>query len=380
VKIEPHQLRPRDGKYVLKLAEPMDEVTYLDRLQLVVLDHPADVQVYPDERLATTEPAPTQELLAFRELVFPVRATDQQGRDVTQTLRHRDRRTVDGFARRSWLGIAEEHGVVLDFGDQLARYGPRDRLVLCLAGWTDYAYPESIWAATQAGVPLQAPVLERRQPNGRWEKVAEIGFPAGMPRLMTFELTGKVGGPACVLRVRTNLEVYWDQIVIAPLLVASTDDRTVRATTLKVAAATLCARGCVQEFSPDGRAPTLYDYDRLTANPVTHLKGQLTRLGDVTELLHGHDDRFVIFGPGDEVEVQFTAERLPALPAGWVRSFVLRTWGYCKDCGPFTATGDTIEPLPFTAMKRYPHGPEERYPADATHQEYRRRYNTRTLR
>src|SRR5207245_444745 len=49
VKIEAHQLKPRAGEYVLKIAEPMDEVTYLDRLQMVVLDHPADVVVYPDE-------------------------------------------------------------------------------------------------------------------------------------------------------------------------------------------------------------------------------------------------------------------------------------------------------------------------------------------
>ena len=29
----------------------------------------------------------------------------------------RDRRAVDGFARRSWLGYAEDHALTLDFGD-----------------------------------------------------------------------------------------------------------------------------------------------------------------------------------------------------------------------------------------------------------------------
>src|SRR5262249_5663061 len=69
VKIEPHQLAPLDGRYVLKLSEPMDEVTYLDRLQLVVVDHPADMRVYPDERFSEASP-PTQDLLAFRQEIF----------------------------------------------------------------------------------------------------------------------------------------------------------------------------------------------------------------------------------------------------------------------------------------------------------------------
>lgn len=376
IKIEPHQLKPRDGKYVLKLAEPMDEVTYLDRLELVVLDHPADVQIYPDERLAMSAPAPSQELLAFREPVFPLSARDQRGNDMTETLRHWDRRTVDGFARRSWLGIAEEHYVHLDFGDRLARFAPKDRLILCLAGWTDYAYPESIWAATQAGVPLQAPVLERRTEHG-WEKVAEIGFPAGLPRMMTYEVTGKLVGPQCVLRLRTNLEVYWDQVFLAAVLEQT---GTARAMALQVESASLSSPGCMLEYSPDGREPTLYDYDRWSSAPMARLKGKLTRLGDVTDLLRQRDDRFVIFGPGDEITVYFDATQLPSLRPGWRRSFVLRTWGYCKDTGPFTATGDTIEPLPFAAMKRYPYGRDDHYPADAAHKDYLRQYQTRESR
>ena len=66
VKIEAHQLKPKAGKYLLKVAEPMDEITYLDRLQLVVVDHPAGVRVYPDERFATADPPPSQKLFSFK--------------------------------------------------------------------------------------------------------------------------------------------------------------------------------------------------------------------------------------------------------------------------------------------------------------------------
>src|SRR5262249_20857021 len=192
VRSEAEQRGPRDGQCVQKSPEPMDEVTYLARVQLVAIDHPADVRVYPDERFATAGPPPSQELIAFREEVFPVKAFDHRGRDVTETLQAWDRNTVDGFARRAWIGIAEEHAVGLAFGDLMRRTGPGEPLFRCLAGWTDYPYPQSIGAAHQAGVAMQPPVLERQDAGGRWQAVAEAGFPAGLPRMMLLEVTGKL--------------------------------------------------------------------------------------------------------------------------------------------------------------------------------------------
>jgi hypothetical protein len=388
VKVEAHQLKPRDGRFVLKLSEPMDEICYLDRLQLVVLDHPAGAAVYPDERLATADPQPTQDLLSFDRRVFPVKATNHRGKDVTKKLLTRDRDMVDEFAWRSWVGFAEDHWVELDFGDRLKQYRPTDRLILCLYGWTDYAYPESIWAAGQAGVAAQAPVLERKGAGGKWQRVAEIGFPAGLPRMMTYEITGQTGGERCVLRLKTNLHVYWDQIFVAPLVdrvppgslkPGANRFRLFTATPLEVSKASLYARGCVQEFSPDGKLPTVYDFNRLEPVMVNRLAGRMTRHGDVTELLRKADDCFVIFGAGDELEVSFDASQLPPLPEGWKRSYVLRTWGYCKDTGPFTAANDTIGPLPFRAMSNYPPGPGEKYPDTPKHRAYLRRYNTRQV-
>lgn len=380
VKVEAGQLAPLDGHYILKVAEPMSEVIYLDRLQLLVLDHPKEMRVYPDERFSSGPP-PSQDLLAFRDEIYPAKATDHRGRDVTATLRQWDRDTVRQFARRTWLGFAEDHAVTLDFGDRLAKFGPKDRLVLCLAGWTDYPYPESIWAAGQAGVAMNVPVLEKLGDDGKWQTLhADLGFPAGLPKLMTRDVTGLLGGSRCVLRIRTNLNIYWDQIFVAPLVesVPAATPQTgkqVRVTPLEVGSANLAVRGCAQEYSPDGRQPTLYDHDRIESVPITPMAGKLTRLGDVTELLRGADDRFVILGPGDEVTARFDARKLPALPAGWARSFVLRTWGFSKDTGPFTAHNATIEPLPFRAMSNYPYGPNEKHPDEA----YQRRYNTRQV-
>jgi hypothetical protein len=97
----------------------------------------------------------------------------------------------------------------------------------------------------------------------------------------------------------------------------------------------------------------------------------------VTELLHGVDDRLVIFGPGDEVTVRFDARGLPPLPDGWERSFVLRTWGWSKDASPFTLTGGSVEPLPFRSMTSYPDGAQDPKQAGARDDEDRKRWHTR---
>ncbi len=215
VKIEPDQLVTRDGQYVLKITEPMDETTYLDRLQLVVIDQPPGVRVYPDERFVTAGPPPSQQLIAFNKEIYPLQARDHRGRDMTRTLRRWDRDTVNDFAKRAWTGFAEEHCIELDFGDRLASFRANDRLYLCLAGWTAYPFPESSWAAHQAGVAEQWPILERQDESGRWHSLGELGFPAGLPRMMLLDVTGKLIGPRCRLRLRTNMQIYWDQAFIA---------------------------------------------------------------------------------------------------------------------------------------------------------------------
>ena len=344
VKIEANQLVPKSGQFVIKIAEPMDEVLYLDHLQLTVIDHSADTEVHPDERFVTSGPEPTQKLLAFRNKHFPARATDHRGRDVTKLLRDRDRRAVDGFLTRSWLGYAEDHALTLDFGELPA--GGNWHFVA--AGWTEYPYPESIYAATRAGIALKPPTLERLDASGKWLPVCDLGFPAGLPRVMTRPLPA--GFRANRLRISTNMQVYWDQIYLAQTLPA-----VGTITTLNVARADLAARGFMQEVYPDGQPPVAYNDAKTEPVVVNKWKGKLTRLGDVTDLLRTADDRFVLCGPGDEVTVRFDAMKLPALPPGWKRSFVLRTRGYCKDTSPTTVTGGEVGPLPFRAMPNYPH-------------------------
>jgi len=374
VKIEQGQLLPRNGRFSLKIAEPMDEVMYLDKLRLDVIDHPADVSVFPDERFATAGQQPTQERLFFRdsERIFPTKATDHRGLDVTATLRERDGSHVDRFAVRSWLGYAEEHFVELDFAGQLKKLPPDRKAFLVLAGWTDYPYPESIYAATQAGVPTTAPTLEQKQADGTWKSLGEIGFPAGLTRVMTADITGWIGPNGGPVRIRTNLRIYWDQLFIAPLA----DTKTTTPRNCPLVSASLEHRGFAREHMPSGKLPIAYDFDRLESVSVSQWKGNLTRLGDVTALLREQDDQHVICGPGDEVSIEFDAATSPELKAGWKRSFVLRSWGYCKDNALTTVTGANVSPLPYRGMPQYPYDPVK-YPPPAAVMEYDRTWNTR---
>ncbi len=377
VAISGDQLRPYEGVLRVSVTEPMDEVSYVDHLRLEVVDRPPGVNATPDERFAPEGPRPTGELIAWRTRVDPVKAADLDGRDLTDTLRDWDRRTADAFKKRApWIGYAEDHGIVLDFGGRLAKYSPRDRLVLCLAGWVEYPYSQTNYAAATAGVTLKPPTIERRRDDGTWEVIEpHAGYPAGLPRLMTIELTGKLTGPSCVLRIRTNMECYYDQAFLA--LLDESARESLQVTTLPVARATLGHRGYTREVSPDGRPPLLYDYDYVDPAPLAWFSGKLTRYGDVAELLQNDDDRLCLVGPGDEIRVEFDAKSLPAPRPGWTRSYVLRSYGYCKDADPFTAMSDTVEPLPWKGMPAFPFDAAVKRPADPGYSEYLRKYQTR---
>ncbi|WP_165230884.1 CRTAC1 family protein [Aquisphaera insulae] len=377
VAIESSQLQAEQGSFRLSITEPMDEIAYVDHVRLDVVDRPPGVSTALDERFAPTGKRPSGEVIAWRRSIEPVLATDLAGRDLTATLSHFDRSTADSFRKLDgWVGYAEEHGIILEFGDRLAGFGPADSLVLCLAGWVEYPYSQTNYAAATAGVSLMPPTVEKRRADGTWETIEpDAGYPAGLPRMTTLDLRGKLSGPDCVLRIRTNMECYYDQAFIA---VRDRDaEKALRVTPLEVARADLSHRGYTREVSPHGRLPLLYDYQYVDPAPLARLSGKLTRHGDVVPLLRADDDLLCVIGPGDEARLEFPADGLPPLPAGWSRSYVLRTYGYCKDADPFTAGSDSVEPLPWKGMPAFPFAGDVRRSSSPAFESYLRDYQTR---
>jgi Flp pilus assembly protein TadD len=367
VRPAPVPVTETDGSRIvrLKIAEPFDEVLYLDAATLFAVDHPDECDAVPDERFPGTDPQPTGDTLLLGPPIFPRRATNHAGHDITPAVSTADGQYAADFAARSWLGYAEEHLVDLDFGSDLASFGPTDRLVLELTGWTDYPYPESMWAAAQAGVELLPPTLERLHADGTAATLLEVGFPAGLPRVITREITGLVPGSDCRLRIRTSMQVGWDRIAIRPLvatLPAGTGTRAIAGsnaavtdlpdattcvrTRLPLVRATLAYGGLARERVAEPRGPVHYDDAARDRVPTTRWRGSFTPLGDILQHVAKDDTSLAICGPGGEVECTFDAADLPPLPPGWRRSFVLEAAGHTRDTSPLTAGAGNVLPLP----------------------------------
>lgn len=367
VRIRGDQLRARDGKYEVRITNELEEALFVDRLQLVALDHDAGVEVFPNEGLRS-RPAPLA-IAATRDARPPRAAVDEHGHDVLPRISTMDRMYPDDFGRLPIRGYAEPHELVLDLGDV------SDRAVLLLTGWTDYAFSSDNVAASQRGLALRPPSLQVRDADGAWRTAIEdLGFPVGRPQTVVARLEGKFLSASREVRILTNMRIYWDRILVS----AAPDDGPVTARRMSPVAATLRYRGMSEEVTPDGREPFGYEYSRVsTAVPWKMLAGRYTREGDVQVLLTDIDDRFVVSRPGDEIAVSF--EALPPPPPGRARTFLLYGYGYSKEMNPRSATPDTVGPLPFRGMTRYPYGAGERYPSTDLHREYLDEFNTRVV-
>jgi len=262
----------------------------------------------------------------------------------------------------------------LDFGDRLQKLSPEQRIVLFLHGWVEYGYSSTNYAARQAGMAMSAPTIEVLR-EGQWQTLfREVGYPAGINHMMTLEVTGKLLPSDRLIRISSNMELYWDRIFLAPIL----DSSQFACREVSLTSADLHYLGYPQEYTPDGSHPNLYDYgniDRAAGWKI--MTGGYTRFGEVTELLQEADDRFAIMGRGEELTLRFDVDAFGPIPAGCTRSFILKTDSFCKDMDLYTAFPDTVEPLPFHGMSGYPYSAGERYPDDEVHWEYLSKFTTR---
>jgi hypothetical protein len=240
-------------------------------------------------------------------------------------------------------------------------------------GETEYFTATSVYAAHQAKVEAIAPYVEALDGNGRWVRVLDdMGFPAGGPRTMTPDLTGKLPIGTRRIRISTNLQVYWDSILID----RSTQDGKLRLTPVPLETANLAFYGHPRQIEGEPRGNVKYVYEEVSpTGPFARQAGDYTRYGDVLPLLTSVDDRFVVFGTGDEIVLEFNPAKLPAVPPGWTRDYFFLVNGYEKDMDFYAADGFTVEPLPFKAMSGYPY--RESYPLDREHLDYLLEYNTR---
>ncbi len=367
-----------------RFMEPLEEAVYLDQVRLLAVDHPAGADVYPNEYFASNPPYPEFKVVVSQGAKPPTGAWDEHGHDVLpDLLAHK---YFGDFALTQFQGFAQPHTLTLDLGEPYSG-GP---FWLLLHGEVEYFSANSMYAASQAGIQAISPYVEalvsdEKDARGKWKRVVDdMGFPAGGPRTMTADLSGKLPAGTRKIRITTNLQIYWDRILIdrteQPKVGAIPLHETVRLTPIPLLRANLQFHG--YPFKIEGTPPgnVNYLYEKVSATgPYTRPFGTYTRYGDVLPLLTATDDKLAVFGSGDEVQLDFDPSSLPALPRGWVRDYFFAANGYEKDMDFYAAEGNFVAPLPFLSMGDYPYAPKKSFPLDDAHVNYLLEYNTRHM-
>ena len=335
VRISGAQLKPKDGVYDVRITAELWETHFFDHVSLMVVDHPEDTEVFVDERFSAARP-PAYAVHAVRDLQPVTGARDHPGRDVTDLVASRDGRHLATFARGRYQGIAEEHFVEFDGPAEAGRHA---RLIA--TGWI-YPTDSSINVAIGQGGAFRPSglLLEAQGADGTWRVIEpDLGFPAGKNKTIVIDLS-RAGG-ARRLRLRTNLEIYWDSLALATAV-----ETPIETSRLPLATAQLRYRGFSETTSLREESPETPHYDRIENRTQRwrDLEGYHTRFGDVKELLESVDDRYVIMNAGDELHLRYAEQPPPR--SGWRRDFVLIGDGWEKDGDYNTAFSQTVLPLP----------------------------------
>ena len=372
IKVDGNQLRAYQGRLSLRFGEPMEEVNYIDQVRLIAVDHPLGTDVNADEKFLSEPPFASGKILLSASAHPLAGAWDAQSRDVLALLRESDHRYVGDFTPMHFDGFANSHALTFDLG----AWSPKLPLRLLLHGYVNYFSASSMYAAWQAGLRPISPYVEAQLPNGSWQRVIDdMGFPAGLPRTIVADLTGKLPPGTRRIRIVTNLQIYWDQILVdneaAPF-------NQMRITELPLDTASLAFRGYPEQIEGKSPGDLTYDYNRISqTGPFVLQRGPYTRYGTVTPLLRNVDDRFVIFGSGEDMDLEFRADALPALHHGWTRDYFFYANGYVKDMDFYEASPYTVSEMPFHTMSRYPYPAAEQAPAQAQRTRYEIDWNSR---
>lgn len=342
-KVPGDALKPtKENSYELRITGEYWETYYVDQYSLLVVDHPANTEIFTDERFSV--PPALLEVFTTGPLHAISSARNDKGEDVTSIVSTIDEKYLDGFERATFQGVAKDHFVEIE----LPADAPVDKRIAIVAdGWV---HPTDASINVQLGQSSKEKPrslsLEVRDDKGEWKVAREnLGFPAGKMKTLLFELP--LGTRAA--RLRTNMEVFWDKLAWA---VYDPGDAN-RTTRVELNSSELRYRGFSVIEKADDSSPEKPDYDRLltTTQRWRSMEGYYTRFGDVLELLTQVDDRYVLMNAGEEVVLKF--KTLPDPPAGMKRDFVLIGNGWIKDGDLNSVFSKTVLPLPTHASNDY---------------------------
>ncbi len=373
LRVPGEKLKMKDGYYSLKFTTELWETPYLDNIKLVAIDHPKDMHVYVNETFVPP-PFPPSRVYGFKTKFLPIAAIDGQGNDQLQKISYQDDEHIANLHSEMYQGVTELHDLILTFND----LSNSDSLFLFLQGWlfpTDASINVNLSQSNKLNSIF--PFLQVPNENGNWITVVDnMGFPKGKNKTMIIDLTDKFITNDHRVRIRTNMQIYWDHIFIA----SDVSGNVFNKTELSPIYADLQYRGFSELDKKDYGSPHIPDYYSITQGQKWRdLIGHYTKYGDVLPLLLNSDSKYVIMNAGDEISLQFDATSLPELEKGLRRDFLFYNDGWLKDGDLNTAQGQTVEPIPFHGMSSYPNGAQDQYPEADEYSAYREEYNTRII-
>lgn len=374
LKIPGELLQPKNGVYSIQITSELWETMYYDELYLVAVDHPSSIDVYVDEKFIPP-PFPQLDLYQIRGQNVPWHAYDGAGNDLLPYISKKDDEYISNFKLGTFQGITEMKDLILDLGDDIQK----DNIYLFLDGWIFPTDASINVAVSQSGnTKVVPPYLQVVDDEGQWVTVVhDLGFPLGKNKTIIVDLSNKFITDDHRIRIRTNMQIYWDYIFYSN----RTYNENVVATRMMPAMADLHFRGFSETYRKGGRyGPHWFEYGKVTRDKKWRdLEGSYTRYGNVLPLLAEADNMYIIANAGDEITIEFNVHALPALPEGWKRDFLVYSVGWVKDGDMNTASGQTVEPLPFHGMTQYPYDSTESYPSGRAYKEYMELYNVREI-
>jgi hypothetical protein len=340
----------------------------------MAVDHPKEIEIFTNEKVGPPDLAEFRvHTVENRRMAWLV--TDQRGQDVTELVSKRDQRFTKSWSEGFNQGLVEDHWLEIDMNEASEQ---SDKLTLFLTGWVFPTCTSLNLAMTENPMrpKLKPPAIQVPDEQGNWvEVIPYAGFPGGKTKTIAIDLSGRFVSDDHRVRIVTNMELCWDEVFWTRN--EGNDTSKYRLTNLKLLGADLHFRGFSELVPQAGNAPKRFEYGNVTTESIwPPMSGNFTRFGDVKELIDEADDLQVVMGAGDELTLEFSTET-PPIPEGWVRDFIVYNVGWDKDADLNTIHGQSVEPLPFRSMKRYPYEPDETFPSTWKHIDFLEQFQTR---
>jgi hypothetical protein len=382
IKLDKNNLTPTaEGYFDMVLTQQWDELFYFDSAYMMVVDHPAGVdvlatmsnyinnvfndQIYTINKTSLISPVNAT-------YVWAPKGTNAEGINVLSQISQLDEVFTPGNSgvySQAWNNISLNQ-LTIDLGN-LSGAKQIKLVINGMADWGDpapyYPWIESFQTAAAQGLLADgteispAPYMEIKDISGNWikpPKDKQIPLPSDyVARTFAVDITDLFppGTTDYQIRINNFWNITWNYIGID----LSPQENTT-----------------VQRIIPDATLQQI-EFGRTASNA----SGSFTRYGDVTALMQNADEMYAIGRQGDQIHLRFPTANLTAPAEGMERDYFLVTACFYKDEPGAWGFGFefTVNPLPFRGMSGYPYPPTESYPYDELHLAYLEEYNTRVI-